>query len=200
MTAVVAAITTSVDGYTTGPDDGPGCGLGVGGERLHHWVFGGPWTYAGGHTGEPTGEDAAWLASAAQRFGAVICGRNTYEGAGHWGGSNPWAIPLFVVTHRPPDEPAGAGFTFVGGVDEAVERARAAAGSKDVEIMGGAAVIRQALAAGVVDDLTIIVAPVVLGAGKRLFDGFTQSVDLEHLGVRQSPYATFIDYRVRRPA
>jgi dihydrofolate reductase len=64
--------------------------------------------------------------------------------------------------------------------------------------MGGAEIIRQALEAGVVDELSIIVAPVVLGGGKRLFEGFSKSLDLEHLGVRQSPYATFIDYRVKR--
>ena len=63
--------------------------------------------------------------------------------------------------------------------------------------MGGADVIRQALAAGLVDELTIIIAPVVLGGGKRLFEGFSQSLDLEHLGMRQSPFATFVDYRVR---
>ena len=85
----------------------------------------------------------------------------------------------------------------MAGVEEAVERAREAAGDKDVNIMGGADVIRQALDAGLVDELTIIVAPVVLGGGKRLFDTFTKSLDLEHLGVRQSPYATFIEYRVK---
>ena len=79
----------------------------------------------------------------------------------------------------------------------AVEGAREAAGEKDVHVMGGADVIRQALAAGIVDELSIIVAPVVLGGGKRLFEGFSQSLDLEHLGVRQSPFATFIDYRVK---
>jgi dihydrofolate reductase len=74
-----------------------------------------------------------------------------------------------------------------------------AAGDKDVSIAGGADVIRQALAAGLVDELSLVVAPVVLGGGKRLFDdGFTESVELEHVGVRQSPYATFIDYRVKR--
>jgi dihydrofolate reductase len=65
--------------------------------------------------------------------------------------------------------------------------------------MGGADVIRQALAAGLIDRLTIIIAPVILGGGKRLFEGFTRSLDLEHLGVRQSQYATFIDYRVKKP-
>jgi dihydrofolate reductase len=79
-----------------------------------------------------------------------------------------------------------------------VERAAASAGGKDVHVMGGADMIRQALEEGLVDELSIIVAPVVLGGGKRLFEGFTKSLELEHLGVRQSPFATFIDYRVKR--
>jgi dihydrofolate reductase len=197
MGKVVASITTSVDGYFTGPDDGPGCGLGVDGERLHYWVFGGPWSYESGPKGEATGEDQAWLDQAMESVGAVVGGRWTYEAADHWGGTNPWEIPLFVVTHRPEEQPdASAGFQFVDGLDTAVELARKAAGDKDVNIMGGGNVIRQALAAGLVDQLTIIIAPVVLGGGKRLFEGFEQSLDLEHLGVRQSPLATFIDYRV----
>src|SRR5581483_5128319 len=196
MTKVLAGITTSVDGYVAGPDDRPGKGLGEGGERLHYWVFGGPWTYDAEPTGEAKGEDAAWLKEAMGRLGAVVSGRWTYEAAGHWGGTNPWELPLFIVTHRPEEEPPGAGFTFVSGVENAVEQAVAAAGDKDVHIMGGADVIRQALAAGLVDELTIIVAPVVLGAGKPLFEGFAQTLELEHLGVRQSPFATFIDYRV----
>jgi dihydrofolate reductase len=198
MSKVLAGITTSVDGYIAGPNDGPGKGLGEGGERLHYWVFGGPWTYGDEALGEPTGEDAAWLEQTIERVGAVVGGRWTYEAAGHWGGENPWGLPLFIVTHRPEEEPEGGAFTFVSGVEEAVERAREAAGDKDVHVMGGADVIRQALAAGLVDELTIIVAPVVLGGGKRLFDGFSQSLELEHLGVRQSPYATFVDYRVKR--
>ena len=105
---------------------------------------------------------------------------------------------MFIVTHRPEEEPEGGAFTFVSGVEEAIARAVDAAGDKDVHVMGGADVIRQALAAGLVDELTIIVAPVVLGGGKRLFEGFRSSLDLEHLGVRQSQYATFIDYGVPR--
>lgn len=196
MTKVTAGITTSVDGYIAGPDDGPTRGLGEGGERLHHWVFGGPWTYDEEPRGEATGEDKAWLEQAFGRVGAVVAGRWTYEAAGRWGGSNPWDMPLFIVTHRTDEQPEGDDFVFVGSLEEAVERARAAAGEKEVNVMGGADVIRQALAAGLVDELTIIVAPVVLGGGKRLFDGFEQSIELEHLGVRQSPFATFIDYRV----
>jgi dihydrofolate reductase len=198
MAKVVAGITTSVDGYIAGPEDGPGKGLGEGGERLHYWVFGGPWTYDDEPKGEAAGEDAAWLAEAVSRVGAVVGGRGTYEAARHWGDTNPWGLPFFIVTHRPEEEPEGGEFTFVSGVEAAVERARESAGDKDVNVMGGGEVIRQALAAGVVDELTIIIAPVVLGGGKRLFEGFSRSLDLEHLGVRQSRFATFIDYRVRR--
>src|SRR5215213_1528375 len=151
MTKVLAGITTSVDGYIAGPNDGPGKGLGEGGERLHYWVFGGPWTYDDGAKGE-----------------------------------------------APAEEAEGDAFTFVDGVENAIERAKEAAAGKDVHVMGGADVIRQALEAGLVDELTIIVAPVVLGGGKRLFDGFSESLELEHLGVRQSPYATFSEYRVGR--
>ena len=198
MTQVLAGITTSVDGYIAGPNDGPGKGLGEGGERLHYWVFGGPWTYGSEPTGAPTGEAAAWLDDVIAKVGAVVGGRWTYEAADGWGGENPWQLPFFIVTHRPEEEPPDGAFTFVSGVEEAVERAKEAAGDKDVFVMGGGDVIRQALAAGLVDELTIIIAPVVLGGGKRLFDGFTSSLDLEHLGVRQSPYATFVDYRVKR--
>jgi dihydrofolate reductase len=196
MTKVVAAITTSIDGYITGPNDGPGKGLGEGGERLHYWVFGGPWTYADGPKGEPAGEDAAWLEELTSRVGAVVGGRATYEAAERWGDENPWGLPFFIVTHRPEEEPEGGAFAFVLGVEEAVERAREAAGDKDVHVMGGGEIIREALEAGLVDELSIIIAPVILGGGKRLFDGFTRSLNLEHLGVRQSPFATFIDYRV----
>src|SRR5919202_3575569 len=198
MTKVLAGITTSVDGYIAGPNDWPGKGLGEGGERLHYWVFGGPWNYTDKQWGEPSGEDAAWLEEVTSRVGAVVGGRWTYEAADHWGDKTPWAKPFFIVTHRPEEEPAGGEFRFVSGIETAIERAREAGGDKDVHVMGGADIIRQALEGGFVDELTIIVAPVILGGGKRLFDGFTRSLDLEHLGVRQSPFATFIDYRVKR--
>jgi len=198
MTRVIAGITTSVDGYVTGPDDRPGKGLGEDGEKLHYWVFGGPWTYDAPPEGEATGEDAEWLESAMVRLGAVVGGRNTYEAAEHWGDKNPWGLPFCIVTHRTEEQPDGDAFVFVDGVEKAVELAREAAGEKDVHVMGGANVIRQALEAGLVDELTIIVAPITLGGGKRLFDGFTKRLELEHVGVRQSPFATFIDYRVKR--
>src|SRR2546425_2019818 len=100
MAKVLAGITTSVDGYIAGPDDGPGKGLGEGGERLHYWVFGGPWSYGSGPSGDAAPADAAWLDETMQRVGAVVSGRWTYEAADRWGDENPWGLPLFIVTHR----------------------------------------------------------------------------------------------------
>ena len=199
MGKVIASITTSVDGYVAGPDDGPRCGLGVGGERLHYWVMGGPWSY----DGDPdpngmTGADREFFDEMVGNLGAAICGRGMYDAAEAWGGTNPFGGPLFVLTHRAEDAPdPSTGFVFVGDLDTAMERAREAADGKDVAIGGGADVFRQALRAGYVDELAISTAPVVLGAGKRLFDGFTQDLELEPLKVFSSPYATHVHYVIR---
>jgi dihydrofolate reductase len=194
---VIATITTSLDGFVTGPSDGPGCGLGVGGERLHYWVFGGPWTYADGPSGDGAmrPEDQAHYDALTARMGAVVVGRGMYEAAGAWGGQNPWPAPAFVLTHRSED-PHPDDFTFVEGLDDALARADEAAGGRDVVIGGGADLIRQALTAGVVDEIGLSIAPVTLGAGKRLLDGV--DVVLAPLEVRQSAYATHIWYAVRR--
>jgi dihydrofolate reductase len=197
MTKIIAAITMSVDGYITGPNDGPDKGLGEGGERLHYWVFGGPWSYGSEARGEPDGEDAAYLKEMTARAGAIVVGRTMYEAAAHWGDKNPFGMPVFVVTHRPEEEPKTGEFSFVGGFEEAIDRAKEAAGDKAVSIGGGADVIRQGLDAGIVDELHIIVAPVILGGGKHLFEDFTKSLDLENRGVRQSRWATFMEFAVR---
>jgi len=198
MTMIKAAITISLDGYITGPNDGPGKGLGEGGEALHTWVFGAPWTYDSGPKGEATGVDKEYLDEGMRSQGAVIVGRNMYESAEHWGDHNPWGVPTFILTHRTSEQPDGDDFIFVGSLDEALSRARQAAGAKDVHLAGGGDLIRQALAADAVDELSIIVAPIVLGGGKRLFEGFERRIELEQLGVRQSAFATFLDYRGRR--
>jgi dihydrofolate reductase len=199
MGKVIAQITTSVDGYVTGPDDGPGCGLGVGGERLHYWVFGGPWTYDEEPRGEATGADKELLDEALGNLGAVIAGRRTYDSAGAWGGTNPWGVPFFILTHQTQDAPSeDKGFIFVNGFDEALANAREAAGDKAVCVMGGADVIRQALAVDKVDVLALTISPVILGAGKRLFDGLDRDVDLEQIGAQQSKWATHLRYRVVR--
>jgi dihydrofolate reductase len=198
VTAVVAQITQSLDGYVAGPNDGPGKGLGEGGERLHYWVFNGPWSYAEAPSGEVSGVDKEILDEGLGRTSAIIGGRSTYEAAEAWGGENPWGLPFFILTHRTEDEPSNGAFTFVAGLESALAKARAAAEGKDVGIMGGADTIRQALAGGYLDDLIVTIAPVVLGGGKRLFEGFDQSVDLQQVEARQSDWATHLRYRVKK--
>jgi len=199
MGKVIASITTSVDGYVTGPDDGPERGLGRGGERLHYWVMGGPWTYAGGHDFAMHGPDKEFYDELVATLGAAVVGRGMYDAAGAWGGTNPFPGPLFVLTHRVEDQPAPEhGFHFVADLDAALAGAAEAAGDRDVGIGGGADVIRQALAADAVDELAISTAPVILGNGKRLFEGFDRDLDLEVLAVRSSPYATHVRYAVIR--
>jgi dihydrofolate reductase len=188
-----------VDGYVTGPDDGPECGLGKGGERLHYWVMGGPWTYEGGHEFAMHGTDKQFYDELVSTIAAGVVGRGMYDAAGAWGGTNPFPGPLFVLTHRVEDQPEqDAGFTFVSSLDDALNQAASAAGDGDISIGGGADVIRQALAAGKVDELIISTAPVILGAGKRLFRGFDRDIDLEAIKVCSSPYATHVRYKVVR--
>jgi dihydrofolate reductase len=197
MGKVIASISTSVDGYVVGPDDGPEFGLGRGGERLHHWVMGGPWTYAGGHDFGMHGADKEFYDELIATVRSGVVGRGMYEAAGAWGGTNPFPGTLFVLTHRVADQPAAStGFRFVAGLDEAIDQAVEAAADGDVSIGGGADLIRQALAAKRVDELVISTAPVILGAGKRLFDGFDHDVDLAIAKVHSSQYATHVRYTV----
>ena len=131
---------------------------------------------------------------------AGICGRGMYEAAGAWGGTNPFGGRLFVVTHRTEDAPdASTGFTFVDGFAEALAAAQAEAGDRAVSIAGGADVIRQALDAGVVDELAVSVAPVVLSVrASASSTGFTRDLDLEILSVHHSAYAVHTTYGVLR--
>jgi dihydrofolate reductase len=198
MSRVIASITTSVDGYVTGPDDGPEYGLGKGGERLHYWVMGGPWTYDGGHDFAMHGPDKEFFDEMVATVRSGVVGRGMYDAAGAWGGTNPFPGPLFVLTHRTDDQPPPeAGFTFVSDLDDALDRAEAAAGDGDVSVGGGADLIRQALAKDRVDELVISTAPVILGAGKRLFDGFDKDIELEVVKVYSSAYATHVRYAVK---
>ena len=196
MTKIVAQMTVSVDGYFTGPNDGPGRGLGDGGERLHYWVFGGPWTYDQEPKGEPDRVDKELLDQAFASVGAVVAGRSTFEAADRWGGQNPFGVPFFVVTHRPEDEPPGGEFTFVGSLEDALSQATDAAAGKDVSLMGGD-IIHQVLTAGRLDELVVTIAPLILGGGKRLFDGVDRDVELEQVDAIQSPWVTHLLYRVK---
>ncbi len=145
------------------------------------------------------GSDKQFYDDLTAELGAGICGRGMYDAAAAWGGTNPFPGPLFVLTHRLDDAPDPVtGFTFVDSLDEALERARAAADGKDVSIGGGADVIRQTLAGGHVDQLAISVSPVVLGGGKRLFQGFEKDLDLHIERVYPSTWATHVVYTVKR--
>jgi dihydrofolate reductase len=155
--------------------------------------MGGPWTYDGSHEFAMQGPDKAFYDELVSTISAFIVGRGMYESAGTWGGTNPFPGPLFVLTHRTEDQPAPeAGFTFVSDLDDALAKA----GTCDVSVGGDADVIRQALAAGKVDELVISTAPVILGAGKRLFDAFNRDVNLEVVKGYSSPYATHVRYAV----
>jgi dihydrofolate reductase len=199
MSKVIAGITTSVDGFITGPDDGPEHGLGIGGERLHNWVMGGPWTYDGEHAFAMSAEDREFYDEFVAGIGSGLCGRGMYDASGAWGGTNPFGGTLHVVTHRTEDAPdPSTGFRFVDGFEQALELAREAAGDQDVAIAGGADMIRQGLAGGHVDVLEISTAPLILGKGKRLFEGFEQDIDLEKVSVHSSQWATHTTYAVKR--
>ncbi len=200
MARVFSGITMSLDGYVTGPDDRLGAGLGEGGERLHEWVFGGPWAYDGPR-GTPAAVDQEYLESVFADGGAWIVGRTMHDVVDGWGEDPGFGVPVFVVTHRPHETvvKGDTSFEFVtGGILDALERARAAAAGKDVVVMGGADLLRQYLAAGLVDEFTLTIAPVLLGAGKRLFDGISNTeLTFERTSVVESPFATHLRYRVR---
>ena len=196
---VLAGITMSLDGFVTGPADRPGAGLGEGGERLHYWVFGGPWTYEGVR-GSADPVDQAYLDEVFSSGGAWIVGRTMHDIVDGWGDDPGFGVPVFVVTHRPHETvvKGDTSFEFVtGGIEDALARAREAAGGKNVVLMGGADLLRQYLDAGLVDEFTLTIAPVLLGGGKRLFDGISQTgITFERTGLIESPFATHLRFRV----
>lgn len=204
MNKVIADISVSLDGYVAGPDDRAGQGLGVGGEILHHWLFGKKWTYEDEEKGHFGGEthpiDKQVVDELFAGSGASICGRGMFDAAGGWGYTNPFPHPVFVLTHRADEElvEKAQGFTFVtDGIESALEQARAAAGDKNVGIGGGANVIQQYLAAGLVDELGLHIVPVVLGGGTRLFENLPR-LEFEQTRVIESPTVTHVKYRVGR--
>lgn len=188
MSLVEASISMSIDGFITGPDEHD-AGLGRGGDALHDWF-----------TKDPAGPellDDALFATA----GAVVTSRKVYDGMNGWGDTGFYRMPVFVLTHRPHGTvvKGETTFTFVTtGIEPAIAQARAAAGDKNVHIMGGASVIQQALGAGLVDSLHLHLAPVMLGAGTRLFENLTKPVALKRTGIIESQYATHLRFRVIR--
>lgn len=200
MGKVVGGMTMSMDGFVTGPNDRRGAGLGDGGERLHYWVFGRPWTYDDLPDGSAESPDREYLDEAFAAGGAWIVGRTMHDVVDGWGDDPGFGVPVYVVTHRPHETVVKGDTTFefvTDGIHEALGRARAAAGDKNVIVMGGADLLRQYLDAGSVDELTLTIAPVLLGDGKRLFDGLERTdIAFERFEVIASPYATHLRYRV----
>jgi dihydrofolate reductase len=183
---VEVEISMSVDGFITGPNE-QGAGLGEGGEILHAW-------FRQDSDGPRLLDDALFATS-----GAVISSRKIYDGTEGWGDDGFYRMPVFVLTHRPHDVAVKGEttFTFVtDGIESAIAQARAAAGDKKVHVMGGASVIQQALQARLVDSLHLHVAPVVLGAGTRLFDNLTEPIELERTEVVESQFGTHLRFRV----
>ena len=195
MSKVRVHISTSLDGYVAGPNQSQEEPLGEGGESLHDWLVAlKAWREAPGMEGGEENVSTAVVAEAYANVGAEIMGRGKFGPAtrgpwgddpwqGWWGDDPPFHKPVFVLTHheREPLTLSDTTFTFVtDGIESALERAREAAGDKDVFIGGGADVINQYLAAGLVDELELHVAPILLGGGARLFDGV--GPDLEARG------------------
>ena len=206
-------ISMSVDGYMAGPDQALEAPLGVRGEELHRWAFAtrtfGP-MFGRGDSGT-TGLDDDMARRGDEGIGANILGRNMFgpvrgpwgdsDWRGWWGDEPPYHTPVFVLTHHahdPIEMLGGTTFHFVtDGFDAAFEQATAIAGDRGVDIAGGASTVRQALTAGVVDELTLDIAPVLLGAGERLFDGIA-GLGLTPVETLHSPHATHVRYGVDR--
>ena len=196
MSRVICHMSVSLDGFVAGPDQSTDNPIGVGGMKLHEW-----------HLNATDPGDVQVRDELLKPSGAYVMGRNMYSPSrgewkgdwrGWWGDDPPYHAPVFVLTHYP-HEPiemeGGTTFHFVtDGFGAAMEAAKAAAGDADVEIAGGASVVRQGLAAGAIDSLMLDIVPVVLGSGESLYDDLTD-LQLEAVEVIHSPHATHVRYR-----
>jgi dihydrofolate reductase len=204
-------ITMSVDGFVAGPNQTLEQPLGEGGEQLHEWIIGlESWRKQHGLDGGEKNADAELVRDTQDRTGAFVMGRRMFSGGkgpweddpnanGWWGNEPPFGAPVFVLTHheREPLTLGSTTFTFVtDGIEEAVRRAREAAGGRDVQVSGGANVAQQALDAGLLDELQIHVAPVLLGGGVRLLERVERR-PIELTRVVGSPLVTHLTYAVR---
>lgn len=202
MSLVTCHMSISIDGFIGGPDQSLENPIGVGGLKLHQWHFDAD---NPGHEGDVAARNALL-----GKRGAFVMGRNMYgpirgewdaDWRGWWGDDPPYHAPVFVLTHYP-HEPiemeGGTTFHFVTtGFADALEQAKAAAAGAGVDIAGGASTVRQAFAAGAIDEIMLDIAPVLLGQGERLFDG-VDDPGFEPVQVMHSPYATHVRYRVVR--
>ena len=212
MGQLIFEISMSLDGYVAGPDPSDENPLGIGGDDLHEWVVRlKTWRESHGREGGEEGPEADLVQEWIDRAGATIMGRKMFSGGdgpwaddpmagGWWGDEPPFGHPVFVLTHhaREPLTLGATTFTFVTeGIEHALAGARAAAGTKDVLVAGGASAGQQYLAAGLLDELQVHVSPLLLGDGVRLLDNVPPG-ELELERVIASPTVTHLRYRVAR--
>jgi dihydrofolate reductase len=199
VSSTVLYMSVSLDGFIAGPNEGPGNGLGDGGERLHEWVL--PGHDAGPKDISDLGGVNGRVVDEFMATGAVVAGRGTFEPAGGWGGDHHDGVPIWVFSrHEPGIDISGWPLvTYVDDVTTAMTEAKRAAGEKAV-LVHGAATAQLALAAGVLDELELHVVPVLLGQGRRLFDNLSpEHIELERTRVLEGEGGvTHMHYRVRR--
>jgi dihydrofolate reductase len=209
MSKVRVHISVSADGCVAGPNQSVENPLGEGGERLHDWVVAlRAWRELHGMEGGEVNASNAVIEEAQANVGAEIMGRGKFGGGpgpwgddpwrGWWGEDPPFHMPVFVLTHheREPLTLSDTTFTFVtDGIESALKQARPAAAGKDVTLGGGADVINQYLAAGLVDELELHVVPLLLGSGARLFEGVGADLTLEQVRAVEAPGVAHLKYR-----
>ena len=213
MSKLRCHISISLDGFAAGPNQSEENPLGERGEQLHDWVVSlAAWRQAHGREGGVVNESARIVEESRENVGAGVMGRNMFgpvgggpwgaeQWTGWWGEDPPYHYPVFILTHHPRDPvemKGGTTFHFVtDGIESALERAREAAGGEDVMLWGGAQVVNQYLAAGLLDELELHLVPVLLGGGARLFDDLGgANVKLEQLRAVEAPGVTHLKYRV----
>jgi dihydrofolate reductase len=206
-------ITMSLDGFVAGPNQTLEEPLGKGGERLHEWVYGlKAWREPHGLEGGEENDDSKMVEDGIAATGAVVMGRRMFSGGqgpweddpnadGWWGDTPPFGVPVFIVTHHSREKvvkDGGTTFTFVTeGIESALEQAREAAKERNVAVAGGASLAQQYLKAGLMDEMQIHIAPLLLGGGVRLFDDL-EGIELEQTGVVHSPAVTHVRYKIKR--
>ena len=206
-------ISMSLDGYTAGPNQTLKEPLGEGGEELHNWVFGlAAWRATHGLKGGKVNQSTPVVEEQLANIGATIMGRKMFGGGpgdwnraepwkGWWGDDPPFHHPVFVLTsyaREPLKLKGGTTFHFVtDGIESALEQARRAAGAKDIALAGGAATAQQYLRAGLVDEMEISVAPMLLGSGEALFAGLKDLGDLRPVRTIAAPDATHLKFARR---
>lgn len=201
MSSTVLYMSVSLDGFVTGPNEGPENGLGDGGELLHEWIFHG----VGHHPKEAVGglgDVNSQIVDEAMSTGAVITGRGTFEAANGWGGDHHDGVPIYVLSRNP--APAWAAdwpaVHYLSDVAAAAREAKHAAGDTNVLVHGASVMMQRALTAGVLDELEIHLIPVLMGDGRRLFErGGLEQRQLERIRVLEGDRGvTHLRYRVRR--